>query len=67
MEAAGFEGSYSGDLGRKFGLSYDEGGGVDQFLDLSALLGQGFGAELLGPGACRVQHPLSHAPLHDAI
>lgn len=35
-----------GGSGRKLGLSSDRGG-VDQFLDLSALLGQGFGAELL--------------------
>lgn len=35
-----------GDLGRKLGLSRDRGGG-DQFLDLLALLGQGFWAELL--------------------
>ena len=35
---------------------------MDQFLPLSALLGQGSGAELLGPGAHRVQHPVSHTP-----
>lgn len=40
---------------------------MDQFLPLSALLGQGSGAELLGPGAHQVQHPLSHARLPDAL
>ena len=36
---------------------------MNQFRPLSALLGQGSGAELLGPAAHRVQHPLSHGPL----
>lgn len=67
-EDLGFEGATGGSSGRKFGFS-SGGGGANQFLNLSALFGQGFATELMHDlvRAGLSTHPLSRPSLMMAV